>query len=211
MAPTPTGTAFCMAWPRVRSKPRRIADREGCRPRPARNIRRANGRRRMRHRVRDRDPASASSTRRVAMRDRHQRRLGILGELQGLRRTVPDDRGQLFAERGIHLVEHRPGGRKGLRQRLAHADGLDPWPGKVNAAVIGAPRTFRNPGQDSRPKDTAGDQYVKPKQVPERETGDFGPGFPLPSGPKILITRAIRWSRPGAERTVSAISPVWRC
>ena len=48
-------------------------------------------------------------------RDRHQRRLGIFGELQRLTRTIPDDGRQPFAERRIDLVEHRAGGRKGLR------------------------------------------------------------------------------------------------
>ena len=40
-------------------------------------------------------------------RNRHQRRLGVFGELQGFRRAVPDDRGQLFPKRRIDLVEHR--------------------------------------------------------------------------------------------------------
>ena len=63
-------------------------------------------------------------------RDRHQRRLGIFGELQGLGRAFPDHGGQLFAERGIDLVEYRAGGRKSFRQRLAHADRLGALPGK---------------------------------------------------------------------------------
>ena len=57
-------------------------------------------------------------------RDRHQGRLGIFGELEGFGRAVPDDGGQLLAERRIDLVEYRPRGRKGLRQGLAHADRL---------------------------------------------------------------------------------------
>ena len=62
-------------------------------------------------------------------RDRHQCRLGIFGELQGLSRTIPDNGCQLLAERRIDLVENRAGGRKSLRQGLAHADRLGalPW------------------------------------------------------------------------------------
>ncbi len=63
-------------------------------------------------------------------RDRHQRRLGVFGELEGLRRTIPDDPGQFFAKRRIHLVEYRAGGRKSLGERLAHSDGLRPLPRK---------------------------------------------------------------------------------
>jgi hypothetical protein len=59
-------------------------------------------------------------------RDRHQGRLGIFGELQGLGRTLPDDRGQLFAERCVDLFEYRPRGREGFRHSLAHAYGLRP-------------------------------------------------------------------------------------
>jgi len=53
------------------------------------------------------------------------------------------------------------------------------------------------------PKDTAGDRYVKPPPVPARSGMGLSLAIPL----KILINRAIRGSRPGAERTVSAISP----
>jgi hypothetical protein len=65
------------------------------------------------------------------------------------------------------------------------------------------------------PKDTAEARYVKPPPVPGRLAGlrpwcRFPVALPLLSlaiGAKILINRAIRGSRPGAERTVSAISP----
>jgi hypothetical protein len=68
------------------------------------------------------------------------------------------------------------------------------------------------------PKDTAGDHYVKPPPVPGRLAGlrqscRFPFVFPsvfLAIAAKILINRAIRGSRPGAERTVSAISPYRR-
>ena len=75
------------------------------------------------------NPASRLQHPQSRQRNRHQRRLGIFGELQGLGRAVPNDGCQLFTERRIDLVEHRAGGRKGLRQRLAHADRLGalPW------------------------------------------------------------------------------------
>jgi hypothetical protein len=65
------------------------------------------------------------------------------------------------------------------------------------------------------PKDTAEDRYVKPPPIPGRLAGlrpwrRFPVALPLLSlaiRAKILINRAIRGSRPGAERTVSAISP----
>ena len=57
-------------------------------------------------------------------RHRHQRRLRILGERQRLGRPFPHDRGELVAERVVDLVEHRARRRKGVGQRLAHADRL---------------------------------------------------------------------------------------
>ena len=39
-------------------------------------------------------------------------------------------RGELLPERRIDLVEHRPRGRKSLRQGLAHADRLGALPRK---------------------------------------------------------------------------------
>ncbi len=75
-------------------------------------------------------PASLSSARKAAMRHRHQRRLRVLGQRQGLRRPLPDDVGQLLAERLVDLVEHRARFRKGLGKRLAHADRLAALAGK---------------------------------------------------------------------------------
>ena len=57
-------------------------------------------------------------------RNRHQRRLRVLGEGELVGRPVPHGRGELFAERRVDLVEHRPRRRKSFRQRLAHADRL---------------------------------------------------------------------------------------
>ena len=63
-------------------------------------------------------------------RDRHQRRLGIFGELERLGGTIPDDGRKLLAERRIDLVEYRLGGRKGFRKGLAHTDRLGTLPRK---------------------------------------------------------------------------------
>jgi hypothetical protein len=54
----------------------------------------------------------------------HQGRLGIGGQGQFLDRPAPDQRRQLLAQRRIHLVKHGLGGRKRVRQFLAHADRL---------------------------------------------------------------------------------------
>ena len=138
MAPTPTGTAFCMARPRVRSRravslmlrlPAAASAEYSPSECPATNAASRPTEK----------PASVSSTRRVGQRDRHQRRLGVFGELQGLGRAVPDDGGQLFAERRVDLVEHRAGGRKSLRQGLAHADRLGTLPWKSECCRHGVP------------------------------------------------------------------------
>ncbi len=57
-------------------------------------------------------------------RHRHQRRLGILGQGEGLGRSLEDDGAELGAERRIDFIEHLPRGRESLGQRLAHADRL---------------------------------------------------------------------------------------
>ena len=44
-------------------------------------------------------------------------------------------------------------------------------------------------------------------QTPSESRLNYGAAVSLAIAAKILITRAIRGSRPGAERTVSAISP----
>ena len=90
MAPTPTGTAFCMARPRVRnsraaSEMLRLPAAASAEYSPSEcPATKAASRP-------TENPASVSSTRKVAERNRHQRRLGVFGQLQGLGRTVPDD------------------------------------------------------------------------------------------------------------------------
>ena len=91
-------------------------------------------------------------------RDRHQRRLGVFGELQRLGRAVPDDRGQPFAKRRIDLVEHSPRRRKGLRQGLAHADDLGalPWKNECcrhwRSLISWGRKTLTRAGMSSQPR-----------------------------------------------------------
>jgi hypothetical protein len=63
--------------------------------------------------------------------------------LKRFRGAFPDDRGQLFAERSIHFVEHGLCHRKRVGERLAHTDCLRPCPGNVNAAVMEIPQMRR--------------------------------------------------------------------
>jgi hypothetical protein len=60
----------------------------------------------------------------------HQSRLGVLGQREGLFRTLPHDLRQVLPERGIDLIEHLAGGGIVLRQLAAHADVLAALPGK---------------------------------------------------------------------------------
>ena len=57
-------------------------------------------------------------------RDRHQRRLGILGQGQLILGTFPHQHEQRLAQRVIHLVEHLARRGEGAGQGPAHADGL---------------------------------------------------------------------------------------
>jgi hypothetical protein len=87
----------------------------------------------------------------------------------------------------------------------------EPCPGKVKAAVIGAPNVPNI--AKVAPKDTGWPQYVKQRHKGagsiKLPNAGFGP-VSLAIAVKIRINRAIRGSRPGAERTVSAISPFGR-
>ena len=128
MAPMPTGTACCMARPRMRTS--RTASARRSAPAatsaeyspsewPATNCA---------SRARS-TPGFGFQHPHRRERDRHQRRLRVLGERQLLRRPFPHDRAEPVAERGVDLIEYRAGGGKGVGQRLAHADGLTalPW------------------------------------------------------------------------------------
>ena len=187
MAPTPTGTAFCMARPRVRnsravSEMLRLPAAASAEYSPSEcPATKAASRP-------TEKPASVSSTRKVAKRDRHQRRLGVFGELQGLGRAVPDDGGQLFPERRIDLVEHRARGRKSLRQGLAHADRLGALPRKGECCRH-RPNTLNAAGNrlKSGRKTPREPLDVKPPPVPgPPEPASNRRRFPLPSRSKSL-------------------------
>ena len=95
-------------------------------------------------------------------RHRHQAGLGVLGERQLLDRAVPQDRRELLAERGIHLLEHRARRREGVGQGLAHADGLAALARKRESRGHERPccPLFRK-FSESGPKDTATASAVK--------------------------------------------------
>jgi hypothetical protein len=56
--------------------------------------------------------------------DRHQRRLGVLGQGEIAFRPFEHQLGELLLQRVIDLLEDVSGGRKGLGQGAAHAGGL---------------------------------------------------------------------------------------
>ncbi len=128
IAPTPSGTAFCMASPRMRrsraaSPIERLpaaasaeyspsewpATKAACEPTeiPSR-FERAHG----------------------GQADRHQCRLGVARARQGVLRAREDDCGKLLAERLVDLVENRAGRGNRVRERLSHADCLAPLAGE---------------------------------------------------------------------------------
>ncbi len=159
MAPTPTGTAFCIAWPRMRSSRAVSAMREGA----GRGQRRIFAERMAGDELRVARKIEAGFRLQHAHgreRDRHQRRLGVLGERQRLGRPFADDGAELLAERGIDLVEHRP-----RRRRNASASALPmptawlPWPGNTNATAM--PALYPVFAVKSGPKDTALRHSVK--------------------------------------------------
>src|SRR5579859_4961791 len=123
-------------------------------------------------------------------RDRHQRRLGIFRQLQGLAWTVPDDVRQLLTERRIDLVEYRPRRRKSLRQRLAHTDRLGTLPRKGECCRHTCPRTFlRRHTQRQASRNILIFQYLteilkppwraKPPLAPARPPKDTAGAFPV--------------------------------
>ena len=87
MAPSPTGTAACIAWPRSLQQARGVADREAA----------GRGQRRvLAERMAGDEPQSSASRAAAARleraqrreRGRHQRRLGVLGQAQPLVRAL---------------------------------------------------------------------------------------------------------------------------
>ena len=56
--------------------------------------------------------------------DRHQGRLGVLGQPELVLRTFEHQPGQVLRQGVVDLLEEMPRHRRGLGQFLAHADGL---------------------------------------------------------------------------------------
>ena len=67
---------------------------------------------------------------------RHDRRLGIFGELELVLRPVPHQPEQVLAERLIDFVENVVRGSARFGERGAHADRLAALPGKMNARIF---------------------------------------------------------------------------
>ena len=133
MAPCPTGTAFCMALPRMRRSRAVSATRQAA----------GGGKRRIfAERMAGHEGGIAleiepglglqHADRREA--DRHQGRLGVGRQGQVLGRPLPHEGGELLGEGLVHLVENGPGLREGIGQGLAHADRLAALPGKNECA-----------------------------------------------------------------------------
>ena len=129
IAPSPTGTAFCIAWPRMRSsraassivKRARGAERGIFAERVAGDERRVAG---------DVEPGHAFERAQRRQARRHQRRLGVGGQRQLRLRAFEDQAAELLAERRVDALEHFARSGKGFGERLAHADRLRALAGK---------------------------------------------------------------------------------
>ena len=124
MAPSPAGTAFCMAWPRSLQQPRRVAEgeRAGSGQRGVFAQRMAgddHGGFLLQH-----DAAFLLQHAQHRERVRHQRRLGVLGQDQLLARALEHQLRELLAEGVVHLLEQLARGGEGGGELAAHADRL---------------------------------------------------------------------------------------
>jgi hypothetical protein len=209
MAPTPTGTAFCMARPRVRSsravslmlRLEAAASAEyspsEC---PATNAASAATEK----------PASVSSTRRVASETAINAGWAFSVSCRvsaGPSQIMVVSRCPSAASTSSKTVR---AARKASAKALPMPTAWEPCPGKVNAAVINTPEVSWKSLKLGRK--TLQERVVSShRRFPaDSRDGPIGP-LSLAFAPKIRINRAIRGSRPGAERTVSAISPFRRC
>ncbi len=133
IAPTPTGTAACIACPRSFSSLAVVGEVE----RPGRGKRRifakavAGDEMRGLGKV---DAAFAGQRPEHRKRMRHNRRLGILGELQFVVGTLAHQLEEVLAESLVDFAEHVASGRAGLAERIAHADRLAALPRKKECA-----------------------------------------------------------------------------
>ena len=138
MAPTPTGTAFCIAWPRMRSSRAVSAMREGA----GRGERRIFAERMAGDELRVALEIEAGFRLQHAHggeRHRHQRRLRVLGERERLGRAFAHDGAELVAERLVDLVEHlRAPARNSSASALPMPTAWLPWPGNTKATAMSA-------------------------------------------------------------------------
>ena len=67
--------------------------------------------------------------------DRHQRRLGILGQRQILARPVEHQPGEPLRQRIVHFLENQTGHARRFGEVPAHANGLGPLPRKDENAI----------------------------------------------------------------------------
>ena len=124
IAPSPAGTAFCIACPRSFSS-RAASATVNAPDRAQRAVfaqRMAGGDDRRGDLMSK--PPSASSTRSTASDMRHQRRLGVLGEGQFLAGALEHQLRQLLFQGLVHLLEHLARGSESGGEIAAHADGL---------------------------------------------------------------------------------------
>ena len=142
MAPSPTGTAACMAWPRSRSRraaspierlPAAASAEYSPSEWPATN------------RQSSATVPAARALERAQRRDRgrHQGGLGVLGQAQPLVGPFEDQAAQRLAQRRVDLLEHRSGRRHRGEQGLAHADRLRALAREDQCCVHATPPKFR--------------------------------------------------------------------
>ena len=156
IAPLPTGTAFCMARPRMR-RSRAVSPTLRA---PGRGERRIFSKRMAGNELRvasEIDPGLGFQHAHDRKRHRHQRGLRVLGQRQCLGRPFPNDLGELLVEGRVDLLEHRARRRERIGERLAHADRLATLAGKNErerhalALVRTGPKTPRYPCCQAEP------------------------------------------------------------
>ncbi len=194
MAPSPAGTAACIASPRRRRS----------RAASASDKRTGGGERRIFAERMARDQRSVGDLHAFALErahrgeaDGHQRRLCVGGELQRLFRAFEDDLRQLFAERGVDFGEDGARDGIGVVQGTAHAYGLAALSGEGKRDCHGSRgrssstyRCVREPAKTTRASDPSS---------PLRRESDRAHQFPLDfAAGRLLCAPLPRW--PGAER-----------
>ena len=134
IAPSPTGTARCMARPRRFKQPRRIGKRQRARRRERRIFAERMAGDESGVALRRSSPPSRSSTRIDREARRHQRRLRVLGEDELALRPLEHQAREILA-----AARRRPPRRSSRAVAKAPASSrpmptaCDPWPGKTSA------------------------------------------------------------------------------